>query len=94
MKVEREEKERVSLDGVKKIGLRVHGDFRLGEDWATFQWSTDGKTWRDIGQRFKMRFDYRRFFMGTKFAVFNYATCDTGGYVDVDRFEYEKESMN
>lgn len=94
VKVEREEKERVSLDGVQKIGLRVHGDFRLGEDWATFQWSADGKTWQNIGQRFKMRFDYRRFFMGTKFAIFNYATKRAGGYVDVDRFEYEKESMN
>jgi hypothetical protein len=28
--------------------------------------------------------------MGTKFAIFNYATQEAGGYVDVDYFAYEK----
>lgn len=92
-KVGREEKGRVFIDGMKKIWLRIHGDFRLGEDWAMFQWSADGKNWKDIGQRFKMRFDYRRLFMGTKFAIFNYATKSPGGYVDVDKFEYEKHEL-
>ena len=39
-------------------------------------------------KRFKMRFDYTRLFMGSKFAIFNYATKDLGGYVDIDYFEY------
>jgi hypothetical protein len=34
-----------------------------------------------------MIFDYRRFFMGTKFAIFNYATKKLGGHVDIDAFE-------
>ena len=34
-----------------------------------------------------MRFDYRRFFMGTRFAIFNYATKKTGGHIDVDNFD-------
>jgi hypothetical protein len=35
-----------------------------------------------------MIFDYRRFFMGSKFAIFNYATKKAGGFVDVDSFAY------
>ena len=27
-------------------------------------------------------------FMGSKFAIFNYATRSVGGYVDVDSFDY------
>ncbi len=33
-----------------------------------------------------MKFDYTRMFMGSKFAIFNYATRSVGGYVDVDSF--------
>ena len=39
-----------------------------------------------------MIFDYKKLFMGTKFAVFNYATKTEGGYVDVDFFEYKSLS--
>ena len=35
-----------------------------------------------------MRFDYRHFFMGMKFAVFNYATKRSGGFVYMGRFDY------
>lgn len=38
-----------------------------------------------------MRFDWRRFFMGTKFGIFCYATKKVGGYVDIDEFYYQKE---
>jgi hypothetical protein len=38
-----------------------------------------------------MRFDYRRLFMGTKFAIFNYATKQSGGWVDADDFRYVVE---
>jgi hypothetical protein len=38
-----------------------------------------------------MIFDYRRFFMGTRFAIFNYATQQSGGYVDVDWFHYQRK---
>ena len=37
-----------------------------------------------------MKFDYTKFFMGTRFAIFNYATKTSGGYVDVDFFHYQK----
>ena len=35
-----------------------------------------------------MTFDYRRMFMGTKFALFNYATREVGGWVDLLDFNY------
>jgi len=38
-----------------------------------------------------MRFDWQRFFMGSKFAIFCYATKKKGGYVDVEDFRYCKK---
>lgn len=74
------------------IYLRVDGDFNLGRDIATFFYSFDNKNWTPIGSEYKMIFDYRRFFMGSKFAIFNYATKETGGYVDVDFFDYKRDN--
>lgn len=71
-----------------RIWLRIKGDFRPGQDWARFYYSTDGKSWTSIGRPVKMVFDYTRMFMGSKFAIFNYATRQTGGYIDVESFEY------
>lgn len=87
--VKSEEKERVELNQ-SVIYLRIDGDFRLNRDIATCYYSLDNKTWKKIGSDFKMRFDYRRLFMGTKFAIFNYATKFAGGYVDIDFFHYKK----
>lgn len=84
-----EEKERVDISGKHRIWLSIHGDFRPGRDIATFQYSTDGRKWNPIGsEAYKMRFDYRRVFMGTRFAVFNYATKEKGGSVTVRDFVF------
>ncbi len=83
----------VDLGQAKTVYLRVDADFRLGKDIATFYYSLDGKDWKRLGSDFKMRFDFRKFFMGTKFGIFNYATKDAGGYVDVDYFKYEKKDV-
>lgn len=72
------------------IWLRVHGDFNENRDMASFSYSTDGENFVSIGREVKMVFDYQRHFMGTKFAIFNYATKKTGGYVDVDSFKYDE----
>ena len=88
--VERKECARVKLPRTKKVYLRVDADFRLKRDIAEFYYGMDGKDWTKIGSDFKMRFDYRKLFMGTKFGIFNYATKSAGGYVDVDYFRYEK----
>ncbi len=74
------------------VYLRVDGDFNLNKDLATFFYSFDNKNWMPIGSEYKMIFDYRRLFMGSKFAIFNYATKETGGYVDVDFFDYKREN--
>jgi hypothetical protein len=37
----------------------------------------------------KLRFDYRRFFMGTRYALFCYATRQSGGYADFGQFDYQ-----
>jgi len=79
---------------VKKVWLRIDGDFRpkndgsrRGYDLVTFYYSLDGTNWTKIGSDYKTRFDYRRFFMGTKYALFCYATKKAGGYVDIEKFE-------
>lgn len=82
-----EEKARVGLNQ-NMIYLRIDGDFNLNKDLATFYYSLDNKNWTPFGMEFKMIFDYRKLFMGTKFAIFNYATKTVGGYVDVDFFQY------
>ncbi|UKK53197.1 glycoside hydrolase 43 family protein [Prevotella sp. E2-28] len=75
-----------------KIYLRLDGDFQPGHhDVANFYYSLNGEDWTQIGTKdYRMIFDYRRFFMGTKFGIFNYATKKAGGYVDVDEFCYSK----
>ncbi len=85
--VQRKELERVKVPGskAKDIRLVMNGDFRPGaHDMATFHYSIDaGKTWHQIGQSYQMRFDYRRLFMGTRYAVFYYSTQQTGGKIKV-----------
>ena len=82
-----------------KIWLRIDADFRPqterkgfmpGTDLATFYYSLDGEQWTKIGSDYRLGFDWRRFFMGTKFGIFCYATKKSGGYVDVAEFQYKK----
>ena len=79
-----------------KIWLRIDADFRPstdnrfgGKDLATFYYSLDGEQWTKIGSDYKMGFDWRRFFMGSKFTLFCYATKKTGGYADFDYFDFK-----
>ena len=74
----------------KEVYFRIDADFRPGKDLATLYYSIDGDNWTKVLSDYKMIFDYTRFFMGSKFAIFNYATKKKGGYVDVDWFRYEK----
>ena len=71
-----------------KAWLRMDADFMPGKDIAQFYYSLDGEQWNKIGGDYKMIFDYRRLFMGSKFALFCYATKKLGGYVDFDNFDY------
>lgn len=87
--IDRKAVEKVELES-DCVFLRIDGDFRLNKDIASFYYSYDNKNWKKIGSDFRMVFDYRRFFMGTKYAIFNYATKSQGGYVDVDFFDYKR----
>jgi beta-xylosidase len=56
-----------------------------GKDEASFFYSLDGKVWKPIGRPLKMKYSIPHF-MGYRFGLFNYATKETGGYVDFDWF--------
>ncbi|WP_207427820.1 glycoside hydrolase 43 family protein [Pedobacter sp. SYSU D00535] len=86
-----EEKDRIELTS-DFIYLRIDADFNLNKDLATFHYSSDNINWKSIGGEFKMRFDYMKLFMGTRFAISNYATKHLGGYIDVDFFKYERKA--
>ena len=56
-----------------------------GKDQASFFYSLDGKVWKPIGRPLKMKYTIPHF-MGYRFALFNYATKEAGGYADFDWF--------
>lgn len=99
-KVEEKVVESVNLPSqTSRIWLRIDADFRPtekkgGRDAANFYYSLDGKEWTKIGTTdYRMQFDWRRFFMGTKFGIFCYATKKKGGYVDIDEFAYTQKTI-
>ena len=61
-------------------------DFNFaGGDKVTFYYSFDGSTWTQLGEPMQLSYELKHF-MGSKFAIFNYATKSTGGYADFDYF--------
>ena len=88
--VHTEELARIPIKG-RRVYLRINATFGRPRDMATFAYSTDGKHYTSVGCPVRMSFDYRRMFMGSKFAIFNYATRQTGGYVDVLNFDYNTQ---
>jgi len=66
--------------------LRVDCDFTNKTDKATFQYSTDGTTWKALGNTLSMSYTIPHF-MGYRFQMFNQATKAAGGYVDIDWFK-------
>ncbi|MFX0557236.1 glycoside hydrolase 43 family protein [Maribacter sp. CXY002] len=74
----------------KEIYLKASCDFTDKIDIAQFYYSLDGKNWRSIGTTLKMSYTLPHF-MGYRFGLFNYATAQTGGYVDFDYFRIKNE---
>ncbi len=88
--VEKEfEKERIELAG-NEVFLRVDCDYNNAADKAYFYYSLDGESWTKIGDTLQMNY-YGLHFMGYRYAIFNYATEQAGGYVDVDYFRVGDE---
>ncbi|SDP54268.1 Beta-xylosidase [Streptomyces sp. cf386] len=70
-----------------RIWLRANADIRPGAPRpGTFFYSTDGTNFVRLGPAFTMGNNWQ-FFMGYRFAIFNYATQALGGSVRVARFE-------
>jgi len=59
---------------------------------ATFEYSFDNKKFTSLGKGLSMRFNLT-IFTGNKFCLFNYATRETGGYVDFDWFRTQSGKL-
>ena len=86
------ETERVELK-TDNVYLRIDCDFTIHADKAKFYYSLDNKEWIQLGNEFQMIY-YTNHFMGIRFAIFNYATKNSGGYVDIDFFKYSRQADN
>ena len=75
----------------KEIYLKATCNFTDKKDEAHFYYSLDGDTWKSIGTTLKMSYTLPHF-MGYRFGLFNYATWETGGYVDFDYFRITNKS--
>lgn len=69
----------------KIVFLKLECDFRNRADKAYCFYSLDGTKWTGIGKPLPMAYTLPHF-MGYRFALFNYATKTTGGFVDFDYF--------
>ena len=61
-----------------------------GKNTANFYYSTDNSKWTKFGVELNMRFTLK-IFVGQRFYLFNYATKENGGYVDIDWFSTEAD---
>ncbi|NLZ73597.1 MAG: glycoside hydrolase, partial [Bacteroidales bacterium] len=71
-----------------EIFLKAECDFKDEKDVAEFYYSLDGNSWTKIGSQLEMVYTLPHF-MGYRFGLFNYATKNTGGYVDFDYFHID-----
>ncbi len=67
--------------GSRYVYLRA--SIRYGENKARFQYSLDGTTWKPFGSETQQSFNLS-VFVGSRFAIFCYATEKNGGYADFD----------
>lgn len=85
------ETERVEITE-NEVYLRVDCDYKNATDKAYFYYSLDGENWTKIGNTLKMNY-YGLHFMGYRYAIFNFPTKQSGGYVDVDYFRVEDKLL-
>lgn len=62
-------------------------------DKVNFYYSYDGNNWTKIGEELGMVYDLK-LFTGYRSAIYSYATKNTGGYADIDVFDYERTPWN
>lgn len=73
----------------------VDGNFNVSNniDQANFYYSFDGNNWTKIGDTLRMSYDLT-LFTGYRSAIYSYGTKSTGGYADIDYFDYERAEWN
>jgi beta-xylosidase len=67
------------------VFFKAECDFTNKKDTANFFYSLEGNTWTVLGTPLKMAYTIPQF-IGYRFALFNYATKNTGGFADFDYF--------
>lgn len=78
---------RVPLNAAR-VWLRVHCDFLTEK--ARFSYSTDGKTFKPLGDEFTMIFQLKTF-QGVRYSLFHYQSgAGEGGYADFDRLTVDE----
>ncbi|MCW0483274.1 family 43 glycosylhydrolase [Gaoshiqia sediminis] len=75
-----------AIEGIE-VYLRAVASYNTS--MAGFYFSLDNETYTKIGTDLDMKFDLS-VFTGNKFSIFNFATVQTGGYVDLDWFSTEE----
>lgn len=71
-----------------RVYFKVLCDFTNQTDKAYFYYSLDGTQWSTIGNTLQMSYTLPHF-MGYRFALFHYATRQTGGFTDFDYFHIQ-----
>lgn len=93
--------EEVGLNG-NEIYLKVDFKFNTVDDnmnvsnnidKVNFYYSYDGNSWTKIGSELSMSYDLK-LFTGYRSGIYSYATKMTGGYADIDFFDYERSPWN
>jgi beta-xylosidase len=72
----------------ERVYLRIDIDYRDMTDEAYFFYSLDYEEWNRIGNTLHMTYTLGHF-MGYRYALFNFATKTTGGFVDFDFFRID-----
>lgn len=69
------------------------GNSSYNIDKANFYYSYDGTSWTKIGEELGMVYSLA-LFTGYRSGIYSYATKTTGGYADIDYFDYERTEWN
>jgi xylan 1,4-beta-xylosidase len=78
---------------VDSLQLALHMDYT--DNTGHCGYSTDGKTWTAIGEKFPLMWDWRTgTFQGQQYAVFCYNPEECSGYLDVDSIRFADKPLS
>jgi len=73
--------------------VKSDGSVSNNIDKVNFFYSYDGNNWTKIGNELSMSYDLK-LFTGYRSGIYSYGTKNTGGYADIDFFDYERADYN